>query len=74
MQEQRPIPEIQQQYQGLCTKAGHLQYQIDVLNRELKILNDTLRDLNSEALASQAATNKVAEEAAKSSEGASTNV
>lgn len=51
----RPVSEIQTEYQGLCTKVGHIQYQIFVLSKDLALLNETLRDLNVEAARSQAA-------------------
>ena len=56
--ESRPIDQIQAEYQGLCTKVGHIQYQIFVLNKDLAVLNETLRDLNVEASLSQAAQSK----------------
>jgi hypothetical protein len=51
---ERTVPEISQEYSGLCTKAGHLQYQINTLQKDLELLNGTLRDLNLEAAAVQA--------------------
>lgn len=51
----RPVQEIQQEYTNLCTRAGHTQYQISTLQKDLAILNDSLRDLNAEASASQQA-------------------
>lgn len=45
----RTIAEIQQEYQGLCLKAGHLQYQVFTLKKDLALVNDELRDLNLEA-------------------------
>jgi len=66
----RPVSEIQQQYQNLCTKAGHLQYQIFTLQKDLAMTNDTLRDLNVEAGESQKAAEATAakEAAAKAQE------
>lgn len=63
----RPVQEIQQEYQSLCTKAGHCQYQIFTLNKDLDMFNIALRDLNAEALASAKA-KQDAEEQAKASE------
>lgn len=57
---QRTIQEIQEQYQGLCLRAGHLQYQIHAHEIDLRLVNDQLRDLNLEA-----ASVKAAEEEAK---------
>lgn len=48
-QKKRGIPEIQQDYQGLALKAGHTQYQIFTLERDLELMNQTMRDLNIEA-------------------------
>ena len=45
----RGIPEIQQEYQQNCLKAGHLQYQIRALQKDLDFVNDLLLDLNLEA-------------------------
>jgi len=56
----RTVAEISQEYSGACTRAGHLQYQIDALSQDLKVLNSAMRDLNFEAAAAQA---KAAEEA-----------
>jgi hypothetical protein len=50
----RSVAEIQQEYQQLCFKAGHLQYQIDALSKDLAVLNGTMRDLNFEAAGAQA--------------------
>ena len=46
---QRSISDVSQEYQQLCTKAGHLQYQIDAFSKDLSLLNSTMRDLNFEA-------------------------
>lgn len=51
----REISVIQAEYQQLCTKLGHLNYQIDALKRDCDIVISGLRDLNLEAVASQAA-------------------
>ncbi len=52
---QRSVSEIQSEYQGLCMKVGHIQYQIFVLQKDLDLLNNTLRYLNLEAAAAKAA-------------------
>jgi len=57
----RTIGEIQGEYQTLCTKAGHIQYQISTLNKDLDLLNTSMRDLNFEA----AKVSREAEEAKK---------
>lgn len=59
----RPVAEIQVEYTNLCQKAGHIQYQIYTLERDLDSLNQTLRVLNFEA-----AQSKQAEDAAKAAE------
>lgn len=61
----RPVSEIQQEYQMLCTKAGHVQYQIFTLQKDLDVLNSTLRDLNLEASESKTAEDAKAAEEAK---------
>lgn len=47
----RTKDEVQSEYGQICAKAGHAQYQIDVLKRDLTMLNERLRDLNLEAAA-----------------------
>lgn len=61
----RSIPEIQQEYQNLCLKAGHVQYQIYTHTSDLELVNAQLRDLNLEAAAVKAEEDKKAAEAAK---------
>lgn len=56
----RTVAEIQQEYQQLCLRSGHLQYSIDAFTRDLKILNDKMRDLNFEGAAAQEADAKAA--------------
>lgn len=60
----RTIPEIQQEYQNLCLKAGQLQYQVYTFSKDLEMVNKELRDLNLEAAAVNAA-----QEAAKANTG-----
>jgi hypothetical protein len=57
----RPLSEIQTQYQITAAKAGYAQYQIYHFTNDLKLLNETLRDLNFEAADAQ----RQAEEEAK---------
>lgn len=57
----RTVSEIQNEYSGLCARAGHLQYQIATLGKDLAMINDALRDLNSEANESKAAETRAAE-------------
>lgn len=65
----RTLPEIQQEYQNLCLKAGHLQYQVSVFSGDLDMVNKELRSLNFEAAALKAedekASAKAVEEGAK---------
>lgn len=58
----RELAEIQQEYTNVCAKAGNLQYQIKALADDLVLINSTLRDLNLEAAASNAAQPKKVEE------------
>jgi hypothetical protein len=60
----RTIPEIQNEYQNLCLKAGHLQYQVTVFQGDLDLVNKELRDLNLEAASVKAAEAKAASDAA----------
>lgn len=50
----RSLEEIQQEYQNLCLKAGHLQYQISAISKDLELVNGQLREINFEAAAVQA--------------------
>lgn len=54
-QKKRELSEIQQDYQNLCTKAGHVNYQIVTLKKDLALINDSLQNLNQEAAALKAA-------------------
>jgi hypothetical protein len=45
----RTYDEVSQEYQQGCLRAGHLQYQISALSKDLDILNESLRNLNLEA-------------------------
>lgn len=62
---ERTLQDIQQEYNGLCNKAGHLQYQIFTFKKDLDLVNSALRDLNFEAAALQANTAKKAAEEAQ---------
>lgn len=46
---ERTVDGIQNEYAGICTRAGHLQYQIFTLNKDLDLLNAQMRELNFEA-------------------------
>lgn len=47
--EKRTLAAVTQEYSDLCAKAGHVQYQIIVFERDLTLLNDRLQDLQLEA-------------------------
>lgn len=64
----RTKEEIQVDYTNLCTKAGHLQYQIATLSKDLEVLNRTLQALNEEAMKSMEAEAKKVSEAPKAEE------
>lgn len=49
----RSFAQIQEEYQKLCYRAGHIQYQVYTYQRDLDSLNSTLRDLNIEAAAAK---------------------
>lgn len=51
----RTIETIHKEYSELCAKAGHLNYQIYTLSKDLELVNQQLRDLNLEASALSAA-------------------
>jgi len=67
---ERTLQDIQQQYTGLCNKAGHMQYQIFTFEKDLALINQTLRDLNFEAAALQAKEAQKAAEDAKAQNAA----
>jgi hypothetical protein len=46
--------ELQTEFTTLCIKAGQLQYQIDVAERDLKLINDQLRDVALQGVAAEA--------------------
>ncbi len=59
----RTLEEIKREYTNICVQAGHLQYQIATLKTDLANINSTLKDLNLEGAAAEAA-----ESAAKAKE------
>jgi len=63
----RTMQEIQAEYTSLCNKAGFVQYQIYLNEKDLELINGTLRSLNSEAAALKAEQDAArrAEESAK---------
>lgn len=50
-EEKKPktVDDLQKEYTNLCTKAGHLQYQISTLKAELELVNSALKNINIEA-------------------------
>lgn len=51
---ERTMQDVQNDFGRLCQKAGHLQYEITIKNKDLELLNSTIKDLNFEAAAIQA--------------------
>jgi outer membrane murein-binding lipoprotein Lpp len=51
--EPREMAAITGEFTTLCTKAGHLQYQIDAFKKDVNLLNEQMRALNLEAAAAQ---------------------
>lgn len=47
----RTMADVQNEFQSLCAKAGHIQYQIHVLTKDLDQVNTQVEDLNFEAAA-----------------------
>ena len=60
----RSVAEIQQEYQGLCTRAGHIQYQLHIFKKDLDLVNEQLQALNFEAAASARAEQEAKDKAA----------
>jgi hypothetical protein len=63
MSTERTLETLQQEYTQLAVKAGHLQFQIFGLNKELVLVNNLLQDLNLEAAKKQAEAPKAVENA-----------
>lgn len=61
----RPSLEIQTEYTNACLKAGTLQYEILCKDNDLKVVNDRLRDLNFEYVASKNLEAEVAKKVAE---------
>jgi len=45
----RSIQDIQSEYNAECAKAGHLQYTLSAIKKELDSVNSKLESLNKEA-------------------------
>lgn len=63
--EPRVLEEIQKEYQQATLRAGDLQYRIFAHQKDLKLVNDRLVELNFEGLARQEADKKKELEAAQ---------
>lgn len=61
----RETKAIQQEYGNLAFQAGNLQYEIVQKNKDLAILNNAMRDLNFEFIASKEAEDAAAKQAAE---------
>lgn len=62
MSQKRSMEQIQQEYQGLCLRAGDIQYRLSVMAKDLEEINKQLRDLNLEAASVKAEEAKASEE------------
>lgn len=60
----RTFETIQTEYQQLALRAGHTQYQIHALTKDLALLNEQMRDLNFEGAKVKAEDDKAAKEVA----------
>lgn len=54
MSEKRTVEQLSGEYAQLCQKAGHLNYQIHAISKDLELVNEQLRELNLEAATLQA--------------------
>jgi hypothetical protein len=50
----RTVAEIENDFRNASTKAGYVQFQIFQLKADLALLNEQIRDLNTEGLKAQA--------------------
>lgn len=46
---ERSLGQLQEEYNKLCAQAGHLQYSIASMSKDLENINGALRKLNEEA-------------------------
>ena len=51
---ERTVDSIHREYSELCARAGHIQYQIAVMSKDLELINEQLKTLNLEAASKQA--------------------
>lgn len=54
----RSIQEIQQAYQQLALRSGHLQYEISEKSKDLALINVEMRDLNFEFITAKSTEEK----------------
>lgn len=54
MSDERTVETIHREYSDLCAKAGHFQYTIVTVQKDLDLVNEQLRALNLEAAALKA--------------------
>lgn len=59
---ERTMNDVQQEFSTLCTRLGHLQYQVYIHGKDSEILSNQMRDLNFEAASIQAKAQKTKEE------------
>jgi septal ring factor EnvC (AmiA/AmiB activator) len=52
-QPDRTIKDIQDEFSSLCTRSGHLEYQVFTFKKDIDLLNTRMRELNFEAAALQ---------------------
>lgn len=64
MSERRSTEQLSAEYGKLCQQAGHLNYQIHAISKDLELVNEQLRELNLEAAANQQAAQSEAAAAA----------
>lgn len=62
---QRSLEEIKQEYMRMLARAGDLQYQIVIFSKDLELVNNSLRDLNLEAVKASEAEKQAAAAAAQ---------
>lgn len=55
MSSKRTKEDIAREYSNLCTKAGHAAYQVATIQKDIDLMQATMRDLNLEAAAADKA-------------------
>lgn len=63
MSTKRTKEEIAREYSNLCTKAGHAAYQVATIQKDIELMQSTMRDLNIEAASATSAEAAPVEEA-----------